>query len=273
MIGASPIDGSSTSISARLRHQSAANRQHLLLAAAQHGGARPQPFAQARKQVDDIVEQALRLALALGPRQPPCAEQQIFLNGERWPDVATFRHVRDAECCACVFRHAVERLSVKHDAAAIDSAGAGDRAQQRGLARAVRAEHADRLAGATGECYVVQHAHVPVAGVEMFSMASMIPLRTEIGLDHAAACAVTSCGRAVGDQHAIVDHHHPLDHFGDGADGVVDQDDGDARGLLAAQNIDELVYLDAVEARERLVEQQKGRSRDEGAGDFEQPYL
>ena len=100
----------------------------------------------------------------------------------------------------------------------------------------------------------------------------MIPLRAKIRLDHARHDE--SPRRApVGDQLSIVYHHHTLDYFGDGADCVIDQHYGDALCLLAAQDIDELLHLGAVEARERLIEEEKGRSRDESAGDFEQPYL
>ena len=49
MIGARPIDGSSISISLGFDIEPAANGQHLLFAAAEHAGARPQPFAQPRE--------------------------------------------------------------------------------------------------------------------------------------------------------------------------------------------------------------------------------
>src|SRR5215475_14396727 len=106
----------------------------------------------------------------------------------------------------------------------------------------------------------------------MFSMASMIPLRAKIRLDHTRHDGHLR-RRPVGDQLSIVDHHHSLDHFGDGANCVIDQDYSEALSLLAAQDIDELLHLAAVEAGERLIQEEKGRSRDESASDFEQLYL
>ena len=81
------------------------------------------------------------------------------------------------------------------------------------------------------------------------------------------------CGGPSADQHAIVDHHHPLDNFGDRADGMVDQHDRHARGSAGAQNFYQLCTSDGSRPGERLVEQQQGRSRDQSAGDFEQPDL
>src|SRR5262245_2071965 len=106
----------------------------------------------------------------------------------------------------------------------------------------------------------------------MFSMASMIPLRAKIRLDHTRHDSHLG-RRPVGDQFSIIDYHHTLYDFGDRADCVIDQDYSEALPLLAAEDIDELLYLGAVEAREWLIEEEKGRSRDESAGNFEQSYL
>ena len=79
----------------------------------------------------------------------------------------TFRDVGDAERGAGMIRLDVQRLPGKHDAAAVDTAGTSDRAQQRGLSRTVGAEHSHRLAGSDRETHVVQHPHVAVTGIEI----------------------------------------------------------------------------------------------------------
>src|SRR5262249_61203591 len=106
----------------------------------------------------------------------------------------------------------------------------------------------------------------------MFSMASMIPLRAEIRFDHARHDSHLR-RRPVSDQLSIIDHYNALDHFGDRANCVIDQNDSEALCLLVAQDINEFLHLGAVEASERLIEEEKRRSRDESAGDFEQFYL
>jgi hypothetical protein len=83
----------------------------------------------------------------------------------------------------------------------------------------------------------------------------MIGLRAQICFDDSRQPANVSW-HAVCDQDAIVDYEEAMDDFGDSADRVIDQYNGEAGCVLNAQYIDELLNFRSVEAGQRLVKQQ-----------------
>ena len=103
-------------------------------------------------------------------------------------------------------------------------------------------------------------------------MVSMVRLGAQIGFDH-ARLAVYVGRNAVGDQHSVVDDDQAIDDLGDRADGVVNQHDRQAGGMLGAQYVDELLNFRRIKAGERFVEQQQSRARDQRAGDFQEADL
>ena len=78
---------------------------------------------------------------------------------------------------------------------------------------------------------------------------------------------------AVGDQHTVVDDDQAIDNLGDRADGMVNQHDRQAGGMLGAQYVNELLNFRRIKAGERFVEQQQRRTRDQRARDFQEADL
>ena len=88
---------------------------------------------------------------AAAPRHLHEAERQVLLHREPGKDAAILRHEADAEAADAVGGGAVDARAVEGDLAAAGADPAGDGLEQRGLADAVAAEHADHLARAHGE--------------------------------------------------------------------------------------------------------------------------
>src|SRR5262249_56962061 len=78
---------------ARIEHQSAPDREHLLLAAGELIAEIAPAFAESRKELVDAVR---------GPRAGPRHGGEIFLHRERFEDVALLRHPADAGVRAAV---------------------------------------------------------------------------------------------------------------------------------------------------------------------------
>jgi len=87
------------------------------------------------------------------------AEPQVLLHGQLGDDAAALGHVRDPEPGHQLRRGAGELAAVVRRAAALGAHQPGDGAEQRGLARAVRAEHGGHLTVRGGEGHVAQGAH------------------------------------------------------------------------------------------------------------------
>ena len=77
---------------ARARHQRAAERQHLLLAARQRARGLPPTLGEAREHREDALE--IRRALGAGPRV--AAEQQVVDDRQRAERLAALGHLGDA---------------------------------------------------------------------------------------------------------------------------------------------------------------------------------
>ena len=88
-IGDSPSDGSSRMQQPRLRHQSAPDRQHLLLAAGQRAGALRAALGKPREN----REHPVAVLLAVGAAAAIGAEIEVLAHRHVGKDAAAFRHV------------------------------------------------------------------------------------------------------------------------------------------------------------------------------------
>ena len=144
----------------RIRHQRAADGDHLLLAAGQRRARLVAAFLQHRKQLVDALRIPRTLAAELA------ADQEIFLDGERGKQPPSLRHQRDAARHHLVRRSAADRHAMKHDGVVADRHRAGDAFQQRRFAGAVGADHRHHLALGDAHRDAEQRLEVAVMGVE-----------------------------------------------------------------------------------------------------------
>src|SRR5262245_25845200 len=98
------------------RHQCAAERQHLPLAAGEGSGKLTLAFVQAREACIDFGQ--LLIDLMLAP-MPKAAKPQIVQDGERAKKFATLRHQHQAGGHAVLDPHEPEVLAFEHDGAGL----------------------------------------------------------------------------------------------------------------------------------------------------------
>ncbi len=136
--GARPSVASSRIKQARIGHQRAADRQHLLLAAGKLVAHAAAALGQPRKQVVDCASV-----------QPPSlgrGRHQIFAHGKIGENLAAFRHQADAELRDPVGRQAAHVRPLKRIEPARAGGQSHDRAHCGGLAHAVAAHQRHHLA-------------------------------------------------------------------------------------------------------------------------------
>ena len=146
----------------RPHEKRARDRQHLLLAARQRSGLLAPPLGETREQAEHAVEiRADRFTV--GAHVSP--EAQVLLDreiDERAPPVG---HMRDPQPRDVLGRQRADRAAAKADVAS-PADEAGERAQDRGLAGAVGAEHRGHAAVFHLEIDAVQRLHRTVPGLE-----------------------------------------------------------------------------------------------------------
>ena len=151
---------------ARVEHQRARQRQHLLLAAAHRAGELVAPFFQAIEHAVTEVE----IACHFGARgRAERAEQEILLDGELGKQPPPLRHQRNAEIDD-FFRRAADQIVLLAVDLGDDRSGARphhahDTFHQRRLAVAVGAEQHDGLAVVHLDRHVLDDADRAVAGM------------------------------------------------------------------------------------------------------------
>ncbi len=119
--------------------------------------------ASLRKNADHAVDRVLLgLPRIRGPGQP-----EVFLRAQAGQDAAALRHVADAEAAALVRRPLRDIDAVDDDLAPGRRHQAHDGLQQGGLAHAVVADDADRLAFAQRQRDAAQHRHLAIAGTQV----------------------------------------------------------------------------------------------------------
>src|SRR5271169_1405211 len=121
----------------RARHQRAANRQLLLLAAGEIAAAPPEHVVENRKQAENLVVDGALIA-----RQAGESGLQVLLDREQRKNLAPLRHIAEAEPGALMRGERSHLLAVPLDRARSDAVLADDGAQERRFADAVAAEHA-----------------------------------------------------------------------------------------------------------------------------------
>ena len=197
------------------------------------------------------------------------ADQQVLAHRQVGEDAAALGHVDDAEAHDRVRPQRADRLAVEPDAAAAGPHQAADRAQQRGLARAVGAEDADQLAALDPQRHLLQRADRAVVDREAVDLKHRRHL-AEIGQQHPRIVQHLA-GRAFGDHLAGIEHDGAVAEAPHQPHVVLDQQDRQA--ALAAQcehQVREVLDLAFVEAGDRLVEQQVARAHQDHAAELEQ---
>src|SRR6185437_3096697 len=164
---------------ARAAHQAATDREHRLLAARHRSGELGPALLEPR-------EDAVHLAQPLSNRRlvglAVCAEAQVFLDRELRKHLAAFGNAGDAERDHAVRWQAGDVGAVEDNAAPPRRRKAEDRADERGLTRAVRAEDARDLASPRSDAHVYQNVGTIVAGEEV------LDLERAGRFGHATAC-------------------------------------------------------------------------------------
>ena len=121
----------------RARHQRAPDRELLLLAARKVAAAPPQHVVENREQAEDLVVDG-----ALGARQGRKAGLQVLLDRKKRENLAPLRNIAETGARPLMGRERAHLLAVPLDRARGDAVLADDGAQQRRLADAVAAKHA-----------------------------------------------------------------------------------------------------------------------------------
>ena len=150
---------------ARLGHEGAANRQHLPLAARERERHLRAALLQARKDGKDFLHARGLVALTLAPA-PKAAQQQVVFDRHLAEQLALFRHQRDAGGHHHLHRGPDQRSAVQRQRAARGQQAHG-RAQQRGLAGAVRPDHGDDLAFIDRQRQLVHGLHRAIGHAEV----------------------------------------------------------------------------------------------------------
>jgi len=148
------------------RHQRAADRGHLLLAAGRVAGLARPPLPEPREVVVDALERRRELAARHAARER--AGQQVLLDRQVLEAMAPFHHLADAHAHELVGREPVDAMAAEVDRALRHLAALGleqvrDRLERRALAGAVGAEQRDDRALGHLERDALQHQdHVVV---------------------------------------------------------------------------------------------------------------
>lgn len=147
----------------RLHHQAATDGKHLLFAAGECTRALAAAFFEAREEVVDVGEVFLVGFFAV----VETAEFEVFFDGERREDAASFGNERDAASTDFVGRGAGDVRAEVGDFAAAGARAAADGVEQGGFARAVRADEGDDFSLFDAERDAFQCFYLAVVGVQV----------------------------------------------------------------------------------------------------------
>ena len=128
----------------RLRHQRAADRHHLLLAARQGAGELAQPLLDAREQREDAFEILVKFGSA---RAGVSAHFEVFVDRHAREQPPRFEHRGDAAAHPLGGADTAQCPALVGDLAAARPHDPHDRLHRRRFARGVAAQQADDLAG------------------------------------------------------------------------------------------------------------------------------
>ena len=159
---------------ARLGHQAAADRQHLLLAAAHRAGPLALALGKAREGGEDALEVACLALVRAGIR----AELQVLAHAEVGEDAPPLGHLDEPGLDDTAGVRACQHLAAEAHFAIPRGQQRADGVVQGGLAGAVAAEERDDLARKHVEGDAAQHLDATVAGAQLAHL--------QQGLAHAA---------------------------------------------------------------------------------------
>ena len=148
-------------------HQRAAHRQHLLFAAGERSCCLLVPLLEPRKQTEHALDViADRRAIAAGVR----AHRQVFLDGERAKNSATFRDHGQALADELERGLAGDVFVGVADGSRLDRLQAGDALERCRLACAVCADQADELALRDGEIDALDRLNAAVGDLQALEL-------------------------------------------------------------------------------------------------------
>jgi hypothetical protein len=142
---------------ARVQHERPSDGEHLLFAAGKLCAEVAPPLRQARKHREHALGRV---------RAAPRDRRQVLFDAQRLEDVPLLRHPADARRRALVGPQVRDVRAGEHDASGPPPRHADQRAEQRGLARAVATQKRERLPLAEREVNVVDHHCFGIPGPE-----------------------------------------------------------------------------------------------------------
>ena len=149
----------------RLGDERHAQRQHLLLAAAEVARVAMQPLAQQREHLQHFLD-GLGATLGVAAARP-AGQLQVLLHRQATEHALAARHLADAERGDLVGWRVGDVAAVENDRTAVGFHHTADRLQQRALASAVGAQQRNDLAFLDVEVDAEQHLPAAVARVEI----------------------------------------------------------------------------------------------------------
>ena len=171
----------------RIRHQRAADRAHLLLAARHGAGHLMAALLHARKQIE---HERQPLVVAGARLRHEGAHLEIVFHRQARKQPAVLRHVGDAEADDAMLRRFQNVGAFHGNRPCAGPDQAGNHPHQGGLAGAVGADHADRLARLDLEADAEQRLEGAVARIDRFQFKHARPLTDALAA--AAACVATA---------------------------------------------------------------------------------
>src|SRR5262245_32721272 len=148
---------------ARIAHQRAADRQHLLFAAGERAGELRVTLLQAGEELEHAIDGPAGCAAAF---RSPRRDAEVFAYTEAAEHAPALWHQPDAFARDHIRRQPTDLLAVKTDRASPRPEKAHDRVHAGGLARTVAAEQAEQPPRLQREGHAVQHVAVAVKGVD-----------------------------------------------------------------------------------------------------------
>ena len=145
----------------------AGRREHLLLAAREGAALLGRALPEPGKEREGVLDAALDLGLVL---DDVGAHLEVFEHGEAGEDASALGHEAQAFLVHVVGGHPGDVLAHQPHAAFLGVEEAGDRAQRRGLARAVAADEGDDLALLDGEGDSLEGVDLAVVRVDVLEL-------------------------------------------------------------------------------------------------------
>ncbi len=141
--GAKPSDGSSSKSRRGSRHERAAEREHLLLAAGERSGALALALREAWKKSEDFFQLSVFLLLRARGKG---AQLEILPDGHRGKEPSAFRHQRDAMLDDPLRRGFADSFILPSNRARARREQAGNSFEQSSFSGAVGTNERDHLA-------------------------------------------------------------------------------------------------------------------------------